>query len=61
MSRTDYGKLFISTGGAIVAGAAVCLVAGTIGLGGFLAALAAAWIVLICVNSMDRADRSSRQ
>lgn len=61
MNRTDYGKLYFSTGGALVAGAAVCLVAGTIGVGGFLAALAAAWITLIIVNSMDRADRFVRR
>lgn len=60
MNRTDYGNLFLSTGGTIVAGAAVCLVAGTISLGGFLAALAAAWITLIIVNAMDRADRPAR-
>jgi hypothetical protein len=61
MNRTDYGHLFLSTGGTIVAGAAVCLIAGTIGLGGFLAALAAAWIALVIVNSMDRADRLIRR
>jgi hypothetical protein len=55
--RTDYGDLFLSTGGMMVAGAAVCLFAGTIGMGGFIAALFAAYVVLVIVNSMDRADR----
>ncbi len=61
MNRPDYGNLFLSTGGALVAGAAVCLIAGTIGLGGFLAALAAAWIALVIVNGMDSADRPARR
>lgn len=57
MKRTDYGNLFLSTGGMMVGGAAVCLFAGTIGLGGFIAATGAAWVVLTIVNAMDRADR----
>jgi hypothetical protein len=61
MNRTDYGQLFLSTGGVIVAGAALCLVIGTIGLGGFIAALAASWTTLVIVNSMDRADKFVRR
>jgi len=57
MKRTDYGQLFLSTGGMMVAGAAVCLLAGTIGMGGFIAALIAAYVVLVAVNAMDKADR----
>lgn len=60
MKRTDFGQLFLSSGGMIVAGAAVCLLAGTIGMGGFIAALIAAYIVLVIVNSIDRADRGAR-
>jgi hypothetical protein len=60
MKRTDYGNLFLSTGGMMVAGAAVCLLAGTIGMGGFIGALLAAYIVLVIVNSINRADRRSR-
>lgn len=57
MRRTDYGNLFLSTGGLMVGGAAVCLLAGTIGVGGFIAASGAAYVVLVIVNSMDKADR----
>lgn len=55
--RTDYGSLFLSTGGTVLAGAAICLVAGTIGLGGFIAALIAAYVALVIVNNLDRADK----
>jgi len=55
--RTDYSSLFMSTGGSLVIGAAICLAAGTLGLGGFIAALIAAYIVLSAVNSLDRADK----
>lgn len=55
--RTDYGSLFLSTGGAAIAGAAICLVAGTISLGGFIAALLAAYVALVIVNGLDRADK----
>jgi hypothetical protein len=47
----------MSTGGSLVIGAAICLAAGTLGLGGFIAALIAAYIVLSAVNSLDRADK----
>lgn len=57
MKRTDYGQLFFSTGGLLVAGAAVCLFVGTIGMGGFIAALLAAYVALVIVNAMDKADR----
>lgn len=54
--RTDYGSLFLSTGGVVIAGAAICLVAGTIGIGGFIAALLAAYVGLVIVNNLDRVD-----
>ena len=57
MNRTDYGKLFLSTGGALVGGAVLCLLGGAIGMGSFIAALIAAWVCLQIVNAMDRADR----
>jgi hypothetical protein len=57
MKRTDYGELFLSTGGLMMGGAAVCLFAGTIGVGGFVAAAGATYVVLVIVNAMDKADR----
>jgi hypothetical protein len=59
--RTDYGSLFLSSGGLIIGGAAICLVIGTIGLGGFIAALLAGYVALVIVNSLDRADKRSWQ
>lgn len=59
--RTDYGSLFLSTGGVIIGGAAICLMIGTIGLSGFIAALLAGYVTLVLVNSIDKADRRSWQ
>lgn len=57
--NTDYGSLFLSTGGLLIASAAICLVAGTIGMSNFIAALIAAYVTLVIVNNLDRADKRS--
>lgn len=57
MNETNFGELFLVTGGAMILGALVCLLASTIGLGGFVAALLAAYGVLTVCNSMDRASQ----
>lgn len=61
MNETDFGALFLSTGGLLVGGALICLIAGTIGLGGLVAALLAAFPILALCNSLDRgAQRAHR-
>jgi hypothetical protein len=55
--RYDYGEVWMSTGGMILAGAVICLLAGTIGLGGLIAAGLAAYALLVLSGAMARADR----
>ena len=59
-SDTDFGNLFLSTGGVIVGGAAICLFAGTIGVGGFLAACGASYVVLKFCNALERSEKRRR-
>jgi hypothetical protein len=56
MSRTDYGNLFYSTGGLLVAASAVCIIAGVVGFGDVIATLFAAYVILKLVNALDRGD-----
>lgn len=58
--RYDYGKLYLSTGGLLLAGAGICFVAGTISVGGLVAAGIASYVCLTAVNSLDRADKRGR-
>jgi hypothetical protein len=61
MNETNFSDLFITTGGTLILGALVCLFAGTIGLGGLIAAVIAAYGVLKICNSMDRATQRARR
>jgi hypothetical protein len=54
--RQDFGNLFLSSGGMILAGAAICFATGTIGAGGLLAAGIASYVALKIVNEIDRND-----
>lgn len=55
--RYDYGELWLYTGGTLLLGAVICLFAGTIGLGGLIAAGGAAYVLLVLVGAMARGDR----
>lgn len=55
--RYDYGETWLATGGTILFGAIVCLIAGTIGYTGVFAAALAAYVLLVLVGAMARADR----
>jgi hypothetical protein len=61
MNETDFGGLFLATGGVLVVGALICLVAGTIGLGGLIAALLASYAMLAICNSLDRGAQRARR
>ena len=61
MNETNFSDLFIATGGTLILGALICLFAGTIGLGGLIAACIAAYGVLKICNSMDRATQRARR
>lgn len=61
MNEPNFGELFLSTGGMIVLGALVCLISGTIGLGGMIAAMLAAYGLLKICNSMDRATQRAHR
>lgn len=61
MNETNFGDLFLSTGGMLVLGALVCLITGTIGFGGMIAALLAAYGMLKICNSMDRATQRAKR
>lgn len=53
----DYGDTWLGTGGTILVGAIICLIAGTIGYTGVIAAAIAAYVLLVLVGAMARADR----
>lgn len=61
MNETNFGALFLATGGSLVFGALICLLAGTIGLAELAAAMLAAYGVLTVCNSMDRAEQRARK
>lgn len=61
MNNTNFGELFLATGGVIVLGALICLFAGTVGVGGFVAALIAAYGTLSLCNAMDRAEQRAHR
>lgn len=61
MNETDFGSLFLATGGAITIGAVICLLIGTIGWGGMIAALLAAYATLTLCNSLDRNEQRARR
>jgi hypothetical protein len=56
--RQDFGNLFLSTGGMVLAGAAICFVTGTISAGGLVAAGLASYVALKIVNDLDRSDKT---
>jgi hypothetical protein len=61
MNETNFADLFLATGGSLVLGALICLFAGTLGIGGLVAAVVAAYGVLAICNSMDRAEQRARK
>jgi hypothetical protein len=61
VNETDFGSLFLATGGAITIGAIICLLIGTIGWGGMVAALLATYATLVLCNSLDRGEQRARR